>query len=81
MKKRKKERRGMNYKIMGPGERERRSGKDQRSGFWGKSNDGNNRFWEYVEQIKLDGHDPSDVLETWLAKHNPEFFKGIGGAE
>ena len=76
MRRRKHERRSCNYKVMGPGETERRSGKDQRSGFWEKSNDGNDRFWEYVEQIKIDGHDPADVLETFLAKHNPDFFKG-----
>ena len=81
MKRRKHERRSMAYQIMGPGERRR--GEDQRSGFWGTNKQpektdlfGNDRFWEYVDQIKLDGHDPADVLETFLAKHNPDFFKG-----
>jgi hypothetical protein len=33
------------------------------------------RFWEYVIQIRLDGHDPVDVLEDWLKEHNPEHFQ------
>jgi hypothetical protein len=35
----------------------------------------NDRFWEYVAQIKIDGHDPADILETWLKEHNPEHFE------
>lgn len=35
----------------------------------------NARFWEYVAQIKIDGHDPANVLESWLKKHNPDHFK------
>ena len=91
MRRRKNERRSCNYKVMGPGETERRSGKDQRSGFWEKtSNDGNDRFWEYVDHIKTLGTDPADILEKWLSKFDPDFlidddlnfrFGKEGGAE
>jgi hypothetical protein len=33
------------------------------------------RFWEYVIQIRLDGHNPVDILEAWLKEHNPEHFE------
>ena len=33
------------------------------------------RFSEYVAQIKVDGHDPIDILEAWLKEHNPEFLE------
>jgi len=83
MKRRKTERRSTNYRIMGPGETERRSGKDQRSGFWDTNKQpektdsilGNDRFWEYVAQIRIDGADPADILEVWLKEHNPEFLE------
>jgi hypothetical protein len=35
----------------------------------------NHRFWEYVAQIKIDGHDPADILEPWMKKHHPEYFE------
>ena len=34
----------------------------------------NDRFWEYVAQIKIDGHDPADILEAWLKEHKPDYF-------
>jgi hypothetical protein len=33
------------------------------------------RFWEYVAQIKIDKHDPADILEAWLKEHNPAFLE------
>jgi len=33
------------------------------------------RFWEYVAQLKIDKHDPADILEAWLKEHNPEYFE------
>jgi hypothetical protein len=36
---------------------------------------GNARLWEYCAQIKIDGHDPADILEAWLKEHNPEFLE------
>ena len=33
------------------------------------------RFSEYVAQIKIDGHDPVDILESWLKEHSPEFLE------
>jgi len=33
------------------------------------------RFLMYVAQIRLDGHDPADILKVWLKEHNPEFLK------
>ena len=33
----------------------------------------NDRLWEYVMQIKLDKHDPADILEAWLRK-NTDYF-------
>jgi len=35
----------------------------------------NDRFWEYVAQIKIDKHDPADILEAWMKEHNPDYFK------
>jgi hypothetical protein len=36
---------------------------------------GNDRLWECCAQIKIDGHDPADILEAWLREHNPEFLE------
>jgi hypothetical protein len=36
---------------------------------------GNDRFWEYVAQLKIDKHDPADILEAWLKEHNPDYFE------
>lgn len=33
------------------------------------------RFSEYVAQVQLDGGDISDILESWLKEHNPDFLK------
>jgi len=33
------------------------------------------RLWEYFAQIKIDGHEPADILEAWLKEHNPEYFE------
>ena len=33
------------------------------------------RFWEYVAQINIDGHNPTDILEAWLKENNPDFLK------
>ena len=35
----------------------------------------NDRFWEYVAQLKIDKHDPADVLESWLKEHKPDYFE------
>jgi len=35
----------------------------------------NDRFWEYVAQLRIDKHDPADILESWLKEHNPDYFK------
>jgi len=34
-----------------------------------------NRFWEFVAQIKIDKHDPADILEAWLKEHKPDYFE------
>jgi len=39
-----------------------------------KSTFDNDRLWEYVAQLNIDGHDPADVLEAWLKEHNPDYF-------
>jgi len=36
---------------------------------------GNDRLWEYYAQIKIDGHEPADILEAWLKEYNPEFLE------
>ena len=33
------------------------------------------RFMMYVAQINIDGHNPVDILESWLKEHNPEFLE------
>ncbi len=33
------------------------------------------RFWEYVAQIRIDKHNPADILEAWLKEHKPDYFE------
>ena len=33
------------------------------------------RFWEYVAQIKIDKHDPADILEAWLKENKPDYLE------
>ncbi len=40
-----------------------------------KSTFDNDRLWEYVAQLNIDGQDPADILESWLKVHNPDYFE------
>jgi hypothetical protein len=33
------------------------------------------RFSEYVTQVQLDGRNISDIMESWLKEHNPDYFE------
>jgi hypothetical protein len=34
----------------------------------------NDRLVEYAIQIRLDKHDPADILESWLKENKPDYF-------
>jgi hypothetical protein len=33
------------------------------------------RFWDCVAQIKIDGHNPADILKAWPKERNPKHFE------